>query len=157
MLKTIVAATVLLTQPIIPDSNLTPGAIDPEATREKLCIVGYTGRVRNVSQAKKNFIYELYGIDRTKDKYEIDHLISLQLGGSNDARNLWPESYTTMPWNAYVKDKLENRLHREICDGIITVKEAQDAIADDWIETYCALYDDKQKECQEYKKKKEEK
>jgi hypothetical protein len=39
-------------------------------------------------------------------------------------------------WNAHVKDKLENKLHRLICDGSVTPQEAQSAIATDWITAY---------------------
>lgn len=139
----------------LPNPHVTPGVADPNVGVEQLCVWGYTQTVRNVSSAKKKYVYELYSVDPNEDKYEVDHLISLELGGTNDIKNLWPQSYTTEPWNAKVKDKLENRLHREMCDGIITVEEAQDLVAHDWIDSYCALYDDKQKECQEYKKNKE--
>jgi hypothetical protein len=57
-------------------------------------------------------------------------------GGSNDIRNLWPESYRTEPWNAHVKDKLEDRLHELVCAGQIRLSEAQRAIATDWIAAY---------------------
>jgi hypothetical protein len=69
-------------------------------------------------------------------EYEVDHLISLELGGSNDIKNLWPESYRTEPWNAHVKDKLEDRLHDLVCAGRISLAEAQRAIATDWIAAY---------------------
>jgi hypothetical protein len=69
-------------------------------------------------------------------EYEIDHLISLELGGSNDIKNLWPESCRTEPWNARAKDKLENRLHELVCTGQILVEDAQRAIAQDWIAAY---------------------
>jgi hypothetical protein len=66
----------------------------------------------------------------------VDHLISLELGGSNSIRNLWPESFSTQPWNARVKDRLENRLHREVCSGRMSLHDAQRAIATNWIDAY---------------------
>lgn len=138
--------------PILPNPVITPGIADPNGTRENICLSGYSGSVRNVSQRTKQQAFDLYQLDRTKDKFEIDHLISLELGGSNDLKNLWPQSFTTQPWNAHVKDKLENRLHREICDGIITVEEAQEAIKTDWIKTYCEKFDDMQEQCASYLK-----
>ena len=63
-------------------------------------------------------------------------MISLELGGANDIKNLWPESYTTVPYNAHVKDDLENKLHRMICSGQIDMKTAQTEIATDWIGAY---------------------
>ena len=88
-------------------------------------------------QSVKEQAYSDYGIThRAKGQYEIDHLISLELGGSNSLRNLWPQSYLTKPWNAHVKDALENRLHQEICSGQIDLKQAQREISGDWIAAY---------------------
>jgi hypothetical protein len=43
-------------------------------------------------------IYRGYGITyHGKGDYEIDYLISLELGGSNSIKNLWPESYWASP------------------------------------------------------------
>ena len=66
---------------------------------------------------------------------EVDHLISLELGGSNRLRNLWPEPYNIV-WNAHVKDRLENRLHQMVCAGELDLTTAQQAIASDWIAAY---------------------
>ncbi len=68
-------------------------------------------------------------------RYEVDHLIPLELGGSNDVTNLWPQSYVST-WGAHIKDELENRLHKLVCAGTITLPEAQDAIKTDWIKAY---------------------
>ena len=79
-------------------------------------------------------MFKEYGLERS-GSYEVDHLISLELGGSNDTRNLWPESYYGM-WGARVKDALENRLHALVCDGKMSLRDAQLMISTDWIETY---------------------
>lgn len=122
--------------PIAPDPVRTPGDVlttDPAI----ICTPGYTQTVRNVPQSLKEQVYREYGIkSREKGEYEIDHLISLELGGSNSVRNLWPESYQTQPLNAHVKDQLENRLHDLACSGKITFQEAQQAIARDWQAAY---------------------
>ena len=117
-----------------PDPNLTPGAA-LEVTKDDVCTVGYTKNVRNVPVAVKRRVYEEYGIEYVPRAYEVDHLIALELGGSNSIRNLWPESYSLM-WNAHVKDALEGRLHRFVCDGSISLETAQKAIAKNWIDAY---------------------
>ncbi len=68
--------------------------------------------------------------------YEEDHLISLELGGHpTSPANLWAEPWFGA-WNARVKDRLENRLHRLVCDGTLTLRDAQQAVATDWVAAY---------------------
>lgn len=120
----------------LPDSARTPGAIFP-VTRTDICTPGYSRAVRNVPSAMKRDVYASYGITHHEPgEYEVDHLISLELGGSNSKRNLWPQSYRTQPWNARVKDALENRLHSMVCSGQISLTDAQHAIATDWVAAY---------------------
>jgi hypothetical protein len=122
--------------PILPDPKLTPGdAFD--VTAQELCVTGYSKKVRNVPAEMKREVYREYGItSHASGDYEVDHLISLELGGSNSIKNLWPESHRTSPWNAQVKDRLEGKLHELVCDGKVDLKTAQQAIASNWIEAY---------------------
>src|SRR5437016_4455879 len=79
--------------PILPDPKLTPGDV-LDVTKEDICTPGYTKRVRNVPAAVKRKVFEEYGIQNPgKGEFEVDHLISLELGGSNSIKNLWPQSY----------------------------------------------------------------
>lgn len=122
--------------PLLPDAKMTPGATLP-VTRADICVPGYTKKVRNVPLDVKRQVYAEYGIQSHKPgDYEVDHLISLELGGSNSLKNLWPESYRTRPWNAHVKDALENELHDEVCSGRLDLTTAQHDIATDWIAAY---------------------
>lgn len=119
-----------------PDPGLTPGVADPAVTQANIdltiCIHGYTARVRNVPESEKLSVFREYGVDPRSDHFEVDHLISLELGGANDVRNLWPQSYTTQPWNAHLKDHLENRLHALVCAHKVPLVDAQHAISTDW-------------------------
>jgi len=54
--------------------------------------------------------YRMDGI--ANEEYELDYLITPELGGSSDRRNLWPERYGSRVWNARVKDELEGLLPR---------------------------------------------
>lgn len=131
-----VTSSCLADSPSVPDAQKTPGDI-LTTDASVICVPGYTKTVRNVPQAVKKQVYRIYGItSRKRGEYEIDHLISLELGGSNSIRNLWPESYITQPLNAHVKDKLENKLHELICSGQLPVQQAQQEIAQDWIAAY---------------------
>lgn len=122
--------------PLRPDPALTPGATLP-VTKDDICVPGYTQKVRNVPLDVKRQVYAEYGITQHRSgDYEVDHLISLELGGSNSVKNLWPQSYRTQPWNAHVKDALENELHAEVCSGTLDLAAAQHEIATDWIVAY---------------------
>lgn len=133
-LAVVLAATVATPYSDTPDPHLTPGAV---RTTDYNQIVGTrTGTIRNVPQSEKDAVYREYGLDpRHHQPCEVDHLISLELGGSNDITNLWPEHYGE-PWGAHDKDKLENRLHAMIVAHQISVPDAQHQIATDWVGAY---------------------
>ena len=104
-------------------------------TTADICVTGYTKKVRNVPAAVKRQVYAAYHAINTPGAYKVDHLIPLELGGSNSVKNLWPESYT-IEWNAHSKDELENRLHALACQGAVPLCQAQQEIAADWIAAY---------------------
>jgi hypothetical protein len=124
--------------PTVPNSAFTPGDINPAATKEVICVKGYTSEegVRHVTEAIKKKVFQEYNLTGKEQHFEIDHLISLELGGSNDIKNLWPESYDTKPVNAHTKDALEDRLHSLVCKGQIDLATAQHDIAIDWEGAY---------------------
>jgi hypothetical protein len=123
----------------LPDAALTPGLANPALTRDVLCAKGFTTRnVRNVPAVEKREVYARYGIACGRacgKQYEVDHLIPLTIGGSNDVTNLWPQSYRG-EWSAHVKDRLENRLRHLVCSGMIELEKAQREISTDWIGMY---------------------
>ena len=129
------ASTATLERGSLPNPKLTPGDT-LGVTKADICTPGYTKVVRAVPAAVKRQVYAAYGRSRRKGVCcEVDHLISLELGGSNRLRNLWPEPYDIV-WNAHVKDRLENRLHQMVCAGQLDLTIAQRAIASDWIAAY---------------------
>jgi hypothetical protein len=118
------------------DSACTPGAILSTGTKGAICKLGYARSVRNVPDSEKNQVYAEYGIKRhTPGQYEVDHLVSLELGGSNDISNLWPEAASPKP-GFHEKDKVENYLHDQICSGAISLQQAQKEIATNWLAVY---------------------
>ena len=126
-----------------PTTDANPSRSETDAgdtfhvTVQDLCVTGYTKKVRNVPAEMKREVYEEYGVtSHGSGDYEVDHLIPLELGGSNSIKNLWPESHRTSPWNAQVKDRLEGKLHELVCSGQLDLKTAQQAIAADWIGAY---------------------
>src|SRR5262245_44237392 len=110
------------TTPILPDPTLTPGDTF-DVTVQDVCVPGYAKKVRAVPAWLKRQAYAEYGITEYKTgDYEVDHLIPLSLGGSNSIRNRWPQSTKTSPWNSYVKDAFERKLHQLVAAGDFDVE-----------------------------------
>lgn len=135
--------------PQLPVKSLTPGDVSTSfgGTTDLNVICNHsTKERRNVTVEEKKQVYAeyaKYGVTYTgkAGQYEVDHLIPLELGGSNSIKNLWPQEGWMHPWNFHVKDKLENELHRRVClsdndPDYLTLKAAQDAISWDWIKAY---------------------
>ena len=121
---------------LYPDPKLTPGDTLPSTTKE-ICVPGYAGQTRNVSAATKKQVYQEYNLayPQPAGSIEVDHLISLQLGGSNDIKNLWPEKADPKP-GFHEKDAVENYLHKQLCDGKMTLEQVQTDIRTDWYKVY---------------------
>lgn len=140
-MPTALIALLLLAQPCHisdaggPDPICTPGetqAVDAE----QLCTQRSSER-RHVTAAMKRKVFVEYGL-KPKQKlgaYEIDHFEPICLGGASTMANLWPQAAPAF----HRKDKLEDDLCRMVCDGKISLDEAQSAILD-W-ETAFALYE----------------
>ena len=126
-------------QGAFPDPSCTPGAIFTGVTATEICTPGYAGSVRNVPTSVKNQIYANYGIaSHTPGQYEIDHYIPLELGGSNDVTNLWPEPASPQP-GFHEKDKVENYLHDQVCSGAMDLSTAENEISTNWVAVYNSI------------------
>src|SRR5260221_295053 len=99
----------------LPDAHCTPGAVFSGVSSQKICVAGYTRNVRNVPASEKAQVFAEYGVtSHAPGQYEVDHLIPLELGGSNALANLWPEADSPVP-GFHQKDALENYLHDQVC------------------------------------------
>jgi hypothetical protein len=125
----------------LPDRSCTPGAIDPAVTQadigSTICRSGYTTTVRPPESQTEKFKWDVaepaYGQHDVSG--ELDHEIPLELGGANDARNLWVEA-GSIP---NPKDAVEDALNRAVCDGKVKLRDAQAAIAKNWLRAEAAL------------------
>src|SRR5437868_1855241 len=121
----------------LPDPHCTPGAISPAVSQadiqSTICSHGYTRTMRppeSVTEPEKEASLAAYGDTRPLHAYEYDHLVPLELGGApNDPRNLWPEPGAS----PNPKDAVEDQLRQEVCDGRMTLAQAQSAIATNWV------------------------
>lgn len=136
---------------IYPNPSWTPGAVNPEITQanldETICNPRWSTRLirppmQYTSRLKFEQLHQYGYTDTDMRDYEEDHMIPLELGGSRaDPRNLWPEPYqTSIPdGGARFKDQVENYLHDEVCNGDLTLGQAQNAILRDWYRVYTQL------------------
>jgi hypothetical protein len=129
----------------LPDPQKTPGHATYHSAAT-VCAIKSTKDERNVPDSVKQEVYADYGEAKCAGHCsgpqgcEIDHLISLELGGANTIDNLWPQPYDS-EWNAHDKDRLEGKLHQMICKAkTITLKDAQKEIATDWIAALQEVY-----------------
>jgi hypothetical protein len=121
------------------DAACTPGAIFPDVTVDQVCRPGFSDSVRDVPAALSREVYREYGIvERETGEYEVDHLVPLEAGGSNDIANLFPEAAEPRP-GFHEKDQVENYVHDQVCSGGMSLFEAQRAIATNWVDLYQRL------------------
>jgi hypothetical protein len=125
-----------------PDRRCSTGAYYKKLTKRVICSSTFrTGDYRNVPASRKHAVEEAYGLAPTAygSTLEIDHIVSLELGGSNDIANLFPEQAAPGP-GYHVKDKLENKVHRLVCAGDMTLSSARHQIATNWQKLYKKVY-----------------
>jgi len=117
----------------MPDSNLTPGDM-LAVTKADICAAKYGVGIHEIPTSYKNKIFAAYGLT-LQSTYVIDRLISIDLGGANTLKNLWPQPKDG-PWNSQLKHQLERELRRRVCNGSLDLQAAQQEIAKDWVAAY---------------------
>lgn len=115
-----------------PDVGCTPGAVDGGLTLAQLCPVAHTDTVRPPSSYTSRLKVQQmrsYGFTDPVSAHEEDHLIPLELGGSpRDPLNLWPAPGAS----PNEKDRVENAAHVAVCQGRLSLPEAQHRMASYW-------------------------
>jgi len=128
-----------------PDPRCTPGAINPSVGLKTLKDPDFrTGCERDhaSSAAQKARTYGWYGIAHPVNNTganqicELDHLISLELGGADSLDNLWPlcgpDGVALADRYFKQKDTVENYLAAMVKAGKIDIGAAQHGIATNW-------------------------
>ena len=129
----------------VPDPKCTPGAVNPSVTIDVLKNTAFkTGCVRDCAtkESDKNVTYGQYGIPHpahntgSSQVCELDHLISLELGGADTLDNIWPQCGPNQAALARrffkQKDSVENFLAEQVRTGQMDLQKAQTEIATDW-------------------------
>jgi hypothetical protein len=127
-----------------PNPDLTGGSVRSDG-HDVQATCGHSKAHRGpMSHARRDEILTRYGLPPgTHPDYEIDHLIPLCLGGSDDPSNLWPEPRRSIEpkWNAEAKDRLERFMCDIVCSGQLDIETAQEDITKDWIAAYHKYYE----------------
>jgi hypothetical protein len=106
--------------------ELTPtGDIIKGITKEMICTKDY-----EIESVATGIPY--------KEGFEVDLLIPIELGGSYDKNNLWLQPINTFPGYTE-KNLVETYLHKEVCNGNMTLEKAQEIIKTDWVREYQKL------------------
>jgi 5-methylcytosine-specific restriction endonuclease McrA len=135
----------------IPDPTCSPGATNPTITVQILRTATQpptTGfrtsclRDKGTSAHAKAATYDWYGVlhparnTGANQTCELDHIISLELGGADTLDNIWPEcgppGVALNDRYFKQKDLVENYLADQVRTGAMTLEAAQIGIATDW-------------------------
>ena len=118
----------------LPVASLTPGAVAP-LTSAELCAGTRPSRV--VTEIVRRQVLAGYGMEQAPpETYELDALVTPELGGTTEPANLWPQPYHSPVWNAHVKDALEELFSGAVCADRMPLQQAQQEIATDWVAAY---------------------
>ena len=124
-------------------------AVTSENIAETICVRGYTKTIRPpvtyTNRIKRKLMKDLGIPWSDASLFELDHLVPLTIGGNprsldNLRLQAWEPPPITLSDNstwigddsAKVKDKLEVRLNRLVCDGEMELLEAQKCIYFNW-------------------------
>ena len=119
-----------------PDRRLTPGAVRPVLLAD-VCQQDDDDLDPALPPLVQRAVLREYGIaEGQPGEYQVDYLVSPQLGGTAAIENLWPQPNRAAIWNARTKDALERRLQQLVCSGQVDLPTAQQAISSDWIAAY---------------------
>lgn len=134
MTTAVVIGVPMLAAAQLPNPIQTPGA-KGKANQERVCAEGFEASAEPIAKWQRDQALERYGRRSSEFTGELDHLIPVSLGGTNDPDNLWP-----LPSNKDMgpaeKKALEEKLHQMVCANSMSLKAAQDAIKKNWVKAF---------------------
>jgi len=149
------------TFPTLPDRKLTPGKANTSLSVSKICSTKWGKDARAVTDKMKKDVIKAYHFSSSVcpvttfkgnriPRVEIDHLISRDIGGADDIKNLWPQCYEPVKKakskqanGAHKKDRLEVELNKRICKtrSAALLREYQRKTKINWISLYHEIYE----------------
>jgi hypothetical protein len=113
------------------DAAKTPGATDVAVSETTLTttVCAPAPAYSRLDAATKKRVFAEYHIKKKQQrKYVIDRLVPLELGGTNDLSNLWPQTRSS----AAAKNATELSVRGDLCAHKVDLATAQQAFASDW-------------------------
>jgi hypothetical protein len=118
----------------LPSKYHTPGAAAKIGVT-RLCSAEFARSIKPIANWQKDDVLTRYGIRPESFDGTLDHLIPVSLGGTNDPDNLYP-FHASGEFTVDGKNQLGERLHQLVCDGKLSLKDAQNAVKRDWTKAY---------------------
>lgn len=95
----------------------------------------------SLTEPAKYALMRAYGLTGSPSRYEFDHLIPLELGGSSNLANLWPEPNQGIPstfdtyshYGLNAKDGVESQSNYAVCDRGYSLRLAQQEMVRNWV------------------------
>jgi hypothetical protein len=126
--------------PKLPTRVCTPGSVRGDITDATICAKGWSTDTIRPPKAEtdrlKTAVMRAQGVPESqRASTELDHLVPLELGGSNDVTNFWAQPSDipgARPAWRNTKDRIEGDLRDAVCSHQVTLAAAQWAIAVNW-------------------------
>ncbi|MEM5434665.1 hypothetical protein [Paraburkholderia diazotrophica] len=125
------------------DATMLDERVTQETIAETICKPGYADTVSppfDNLMAHKDRLLSEHGIDPDHGtRYALDRRVPVVLGGSPDA----PDNLDLLPWGGHRgerrKELLTAKLKRCVCEGRMSLSDAQAAIAGNWSAHYAGF------------------
>lgn len=92
-----------------------------EPTRDEICTFGYS-KAHRMPYSESSYIkHSMLPRGHSAAEYELDHIVPICLGGSNNSSNLQLQTWD----KARAKDELEAKACRMVCSGEVSLDEAR--------------------------------
>jgi hypothetical protein len=118
----------------LPNNYYTPGKADKVDVKQ-LCAATFDSSAKPVADWQKNEALTRYGVRPESFNGQLEHLVPVALGGTNDPDNLYP-FHGQGEYTQDAKQRLAAKLHELVCDGKVSLKQAQDVFKKDWTKGY---------------------
>ncbi|HZR25844.1 MAG TPA: hypothetical protein VFA59_19755 [Vicinamibacterales bacterium] len=117
----------------LPNVYFTPGSAK-KVDAKQLCAANFDAS-KPAADWQKAEALTRYGVRPEGFDGTLEHLIPVSLGGTNDPDNLYP-FHAQGEYTLQAKEQLAAKLRELVCDGKVTLKQAQDAFKKDWTKSY---------------------